>query len=329
MDPGLAMLIMPPSSMPTPGFSWESSASTPRTVPMDPGLTVLFTPPVFDADSGVLLVKFGLHTEERIGGPSAAFVAVFVNQTIAIALALALAGREGKPVLIDLQALAYASDQLSRLWSLAEVTKDPWLAPEAGLLSSGVLARTAPLLLAALIRSSARSAAPYLRTGPPRLLRRTGPGVSPPRESETSARLHRIRRLEALVVRAGRYALLYKTVFTCLAFLVDAERYLLRKVHAAYVPVPLWIQWSPGQAAGSAPIQLGPVVDLLGASCDLVNSILRTKMYRKAEIRKATEAILKADELELARAGRLRGKLGFAVAQLWGEVGRAPPLCAL
>ena len=51
--------------------------------------------------------------------------------------------------------------------------------------------------------------------------------------------------------------------------------------------------------------------------------ILKIKASRKVEISDELESILKSNVLEPGRAGKIKGKLGFATSQLWGKIGRA------
>ena len=77
---------------------------------------------------------------------------------------------------------------------------------------------------------------------------------------------------------------------------------------------------------GAAPkdkLQQGPEVDILGVTYDLVNMILKVKASRKVEINEEIDSILSSNTLEPGRAGKLKGKLGFASSQLWGKIGRA------
>ena len=153
----------------------------------------------------------------------------FVSKLIAIAPALAPAGKDGKPLMADLKALASALDQLSILWSLVEATKDALFAREARLMGFGLAARSAPVPMTVRAGCSARSAAPYLKAGPPRPLRPIDPVVSPLMESEISAKLKWIRRLEAIAMRAGRHSLFYNDDSSRSALLLDTERDKLRK----------------------------------------------------------------------------------------------------
>ena len=70
-------------------------------------------------------------------------------------------------------------------------------------------------------------------------------------------------------------------------------------------------------------LQLGSEVDILGITYDLVGMRLLIKAGRKEEISDEIDSILEAEALEPGRAGKLKGKLGFASSQLWGKVGRA------
>ena len=64
-------------------------------------------------------------------------------------------------------------------------------------------------------------------------------------------------------------------------------------------------------------------VDILGITYDLEKLVLLIKAKRKTEIINEIDSILEAKVLEPGRAGKLKGKLGFASFQLWGKVGRA------
>ena len=123
---------------------------------MDPGLAKLISLPFFNADFGDLLGRFSLHTVEMIVGFGAVSADDFVSNLIAIAPALAPAGKDGKPLMADLKALADALDQLSILWSLVEATKDALLAREARLMGFGLAARAAPAPVAVRVGSSAQ-----------------------------------------------------------------------------------------------------------------------------------------------------------------------------
>ena len=89
---------------------------------------------------------------------------------------------------------------------------------------------------------------------------------------------------------------------------IESANQVARDVHT-------WL----GAQFDEAKCQSGDRVDILGITYDLEQFLLLIKDKRKDEIIAEIDGILEAKILEPGRAGKLKGKLGFAASQLWGK----------
>ena len=70
-------------------------------------------------------------------------------------------------------------------------------------------------------------------------------------------------------------------------------------------------------------VQLKSRPAILGIEYDLVRKVLEITEGRKQELKEEIEQILRTKRLSPGQAAKLKGKLMFAVSQLWGKLGRA------